>query len=166
MRLPLAALTVLLAVLLQSTLLGGLRLADGPLDLPLLLVIAWAVAGGAEEGLLWALLAGLATDLVSAAPFGVSALALVATVLAVRLLAGSTFTNSTFLPVIAGFVGTLAHGVVLALVVQIAGWSMPWLPTLADVILPSAILNALLITPLYWIVSAIVRRSQPILGFG
>lgn len=58
-----------LAALLQGAVLA--QVADGPrLDLALLVVLAWSMLRGVAEGTVAGLTAGLALDLLSAAPFG------------------------------------------------------------------------------------------------
>ena len=66
------------AALLQATLLADYQVAGVHPDLVLLAVVGWAALHRLEDGLLWATLGGISTDLLSAGPFGSSVLALVA----------------------------------------------------------------------------------------
>lgn len=66
------------AALLQATLLVDYRVAGVHPDLVLLAVVGWAALHRLQDGLLWATLGGVSIDLLSAGPFGVSVLALVA----------------------------------------------------------------------------------------
>ena len=62
------------AVLMQSTVLAGLRLAGVRPDLLVLVVVAVAMASGATGGAVFGFVAGLVADLLFDLPVGVSAL--------------------------------------------------------------------------------------------
>lgn len=153
------------AVILQSTVLSGWRVGESTPNLPLVLVTVWAIVGGLEAGLIWALLAGLLTDLVSAGPFGASAFALALAAVAAVFIGRSTFTNSTLLPLAAIALATIVYTLALGLAMQVAGWRTPWVPTLTRVVLPSLALNVALIIPLYWSAATISRRRALLVGF-
>ena len=75
MRRPLVLAAVLVvAVLLQSTVLAGLRLAGVRPDLLVLAVVAVAMASDATTGAVFGFVAGLVADLLFDLPVGVSAL--------------------------------------------------------------------------------------------
>jgi len=61
---------LMLASILQSVWVEGLRVLGGRPDLALLLVVAWAVIRGADEGALWGFVAGVFCDLLSGSSFG------------------------------------------------------------------------------------------------
>jgi rod shape-determining protein MreD len=83
-RRPLVLAAVLvLAVLLQSTVLAGLRLAGVRPDLLVLAVVAVAMASDATTGAAFGFVAGLVADLLFDLPVGVSALVYTATGFAV-----------------------------------------------------------------------------------
>lgn len=153
------------AVVLQSTVLAGLRIGDSTFNLPLVLVTVWAIVGGLEDGLIWALLTGLFTDLVSAAPFGASPFALALAAVAAVFIGRSTFTNSTLLPLAAVTLATIVYTLALGVAMQVAGWRTPWVPTLTRVVLPSIALNIALIIPIYWSAATIIRRRALLVGF-
>jgi rod shape-determining protein MreD len=78
-RRPLVLAAVLVvAVLLQSTVLAGLRLAGVRPDLLVLAVVAVAMASDATTGAVFGFVAGLVADLLFDLPVGVSALVYVA----------------------------------------------------------------------------------------
>jgi rod shape-determining protein MreD len=83
-RRPLVLAAVLVvAVLLQSTVLAGLRLAGVRPDLLVLAVVAVAMASDATTGAAFGFVAGLVADLLFDLPVGVSALVYTATGFAV-----------------------------------------------------------------------------------
>lgn len=68
---------LLLAALLNSTLMAEFRIGGGAPDLVFLLVVSWALLGDVEEALTWAVIGGVMQDLLSVAPLGTSSLGLV-----------------------------------------------------------------------------------------
>jgi rod shape-determining protein MreD len=61
-------------VLFQTTVMPHIHILGVQPDLLLMVVTSWSLLRGAEAGMLWALIAGVALDLVSGAPFGMSTL--------------------------------------------------------------------------------------------
>ena len=159
-------LTALAIVLLQSTLLVGWRIGEAQVHLALLLVIAWTVGAGVEAGLVRALLVGVLTGFVSAAPFGAEAVALMCAVAVAAGLRRSVLGRSNLLPLLAGGAATIGYQVGLALVFTLAGVNVGWLHLLVAKILPSTLLHAALSVPCIWIVGQMTRRRQLYPSFG
>ncbi len=67
-----------LAALLQVSLLPALQIGGVYPNLPLVIVVAWALLRGARSAVIWALIAGLWLDLLSSRSFGGYTLGLVA----------------------------------------------------------------------------------------
>lgn len=70
MRIGLAVSVPLLAALLQGGVAGLVTIVGAFPSLPVLAAASWSVAVGAREGLWWAFVGGLATDVLSAGPLG------------------------------------------------------------------------------------------------
>lgn len=85
MRIALAIAVPVTAALLQAA-VGPLSVVGGAFpNMPILVAASWSVATGAREGLWWAFIAGLATDLLSGGPLGAFAVASLPGVLLVGL---------------------------------------------------------------------------------
>jgi rod shape-determining protein MreD len=85
MRIALAIAVPLAAALLQGA-VGPLAVVGGAFpNMPILVAASWSVAAGAREGLWWAFIAGLATDLLSGGPLGAFTVASLPGVLLVGL---------------------------------------------------------------------------------
>jgi rod shape-determining protein MreD len=69
-RLLLAVLVPLVAAVLQGAVPAVLPIAGAFPTLPVLAAASWSVATGAREGLWWAFIGGLATDMLSGGPLG------------------------------------------------------------------------------------------------
>jgi len=85
MRIALAIAVPVAAALLQAA-VGPLAIVGGAFpNVPILVAASWSVATGAREGLWWAFIAGLATDLLSGGPLGAFTVASLPGVLLVGL---------------------------------------------------------------------------------
>ena len=63
-----SAVVLSLAAILQSTLLPHFAILGVKVNLVLLLVTSWSIRRGIESGLPWALIGGVAIDVLSAGP--------------------------------------------------------------------------------------------------
>ncbi len=135
-------------------------IAGVKVDLVLLLVVAWSIRRGIEEGIVWALIGGLAVDLLSTGPFGASVVgfgfaAVLAGSLGPMLRQVSVLLPLTITP-LASIVATLCSALVMAAV----GWPVPWPATVALVVLPAAVLDSLAMFVVYPVVSMADRRPH------
>ncbi|MEE9508490.1 MAG: rod shape-determining protein MreD, partial [Anaerolineales bacterium] len=69
-------LLVVLAIT-QSTIINDLTLLEGRPDLILIAVVSWGIIGRYRESMVWGLIGGLALDLLSGLPLGVTAINLI-----------------------------------------------------------------------------------------
>jgi rod shape-determining protein MreD len=109
-------LAIAVAALVQAAVLPDLILVQVRPNLVLVLVLLWTITRGAREGALWAFGAGLFLDLLTLAPLGVHALALLSVVGVSALARSRRFSLGLLLPMAAALAATLVHdGVLLAL---------------------------------------------------
>ncbi len=141
-------LLVLIAVL-QATLVSRLALWGVFVDLPVLVVVSWSLLRGPREGMLWGFIAGVAVDLLSGAPFGAATLSLIAVGFLSGLGKTSVFAAvdsevGIVFPVVMAFLATVLYDLFFLFIVWISGHTVAWLDSLLRIILPSAVLNAVL----------------------
>jgi len=140
---------LILAAVVQSTLAHLFRVGNVKPDLVLLVVISWSLLRGSREGVVWGLLGGLGLDLFSGAPFGASAVGL----MAAGLLAGEGETNifkgNILLPVFFAPLGTVTYYGALLVVFALIGQPLPMVSSFSQVILPAAVMNAAVIPFVY-----------------
>ncbi len=158
---PFFALLLVAAALAQATILPAL----GPLAvLPnptLVLLLVWSALRGVGEGLLWVFVAGLLLDVLAMDSLGANGLAL----LVVAILAGPArrrfFHSGMVFPLLLALLATIVHALVLVTLRAAAdGGSMLPVGAVAKSIVLQALLNALLVPPLY-LVAAWVDRWAP-----
>lgn len=70
MRVALAFVVPLVAALVQGAVASLISVGGAFPSMPVLVAASWSVAAGAREGLWWAFVGGLATDVLSAGPLG------------------------------------------------------------------------------------------------
>jgi rod shape-determining protein MreD len=148
---------LLAAAILQTSVVPHLAVRGVFPDLPLLIVVNWSLVRGAREGIVWGFVAGVAVDLLSGAPFGAATLSLMVVGL-VSGLASATVVRARFvLPPVTVFLATLLYDLVFLSVVQVVGHPVDWGGTLLRIALPSALLNAVLTPPFFWITRTLDR---------
>lgn len=135
---------LVVVALVQATIVPHLTIWGVYPDLPLLVVVSWSLLRGAREGMVWGFIAGVAVDLFSGAPFGAATLGLLAVSFLSGLGQATVYRAHVVLPLLVMFLATIVYDLVFLLVVRISGEPVDWLASLLRVILPSAVLNAVL----------------------
>jgi rod shape-determining protein MreD len=147
------------SALLQSTLLPQVKLFGVQPDLVLLTVVSWSLLRGSQEGMLWALIGGLALDALSSARLGVNTLPL----LLISFLAGlwqrGMVRLDILIPLLATPVATLVYQSAMVALLKLLGWPGTWGASLRHSILPSMLLNTLLMPALYVLLRWMHRRT-------
>ena len=156
----LALALLVIAAVLQTTLVAPLPLLGGRPDLVLLVVLALALAGGRGAGAVAGFAGGLLGDIWSTQPLGTAALVLCAlgylAGMASRELAGSTVLALAAVA-IATVLALVGEGVVLGIV---GDASLQW-PVLLREVPTSVLYDVLLAPPLLAAVARLHRRLHP-----
>ena len=157
-----------LVALVEATVLPHLRVGNAQPDLTLLVVGAWSLRRGVEEGAAWAFIGGIVLDLLSAGPGTAMTLALLAgsLVLGIDPSTGTgrrqsqSFGENPLVLIGGVLVGTLAFHVVLLTMLQLVGLSPDWLNAGARVIVPRIALNLVLMPFVYRPLGWLDRRTR------
>lgn len=153
---------LLLAAVIQSSVLPHVAILGVKADLVLLLVIAWSIRHGVEEGLIWAFIGGIAIDVLSAAPFGVSILAFGCAALLAGSFGPGMRKASVLLPLaltpLASIIATLCAALALAALGRMISWPV----IVALVVLPAAALDSLVMLIVYPLVSLVDQRLSTV----
>ena len=140
---------LVLAVLVQVTLLSRLRPLGVSPDLLVVMVSCWALLAGLTEGAAWAFFAGLGLDLVAGLPLGTSSLALLCACLPARLGINQMFGTNLLLPVTIVAAATVIDGVAMIVLSSLRGQPLSWLSFIVNIILPETALNIALVPLVY-----------------
>jgi len=160
-----------LTALAEATLLPHLRVGNAQPDLTMLLVGAWSMRRGVEEGAVWAFIGGAVLDLLSAGPFTASMFGLLAVSIVLgidpttgfgRRQARSLSGNSLAL-IVGVFLATLAFHSVLLFALRIASGAdrpLDWLDAGVRVVLPRTVFNLVLMPFVYQLLGWLDRRTH------
>ncbi len=149
-----------LLAIFQGTAAPQIRIASGYPDLLLLVILAWALIEP-DDGYVWALIGGIAVDLISGGPFGASVLGYLAVVFAADRISGGLFRDRVALPLVLAFAGTFAFHSVYLIVLRLFGWPIDIGDAAIRVMLPAALLNMLLSPIVSRLMTALHRRIVP-----
>ncbi|MCL4251147.1 MAG: rod shape-determining protein MreD [Anaerolineae bacterium] len=158
MRALIAFILVVLAAVLQGTFNPQIRILGGEPDLVFLLVLAWAARAPLQEALLLAFAGGISIDLLSAAPLGLSTLALLPVVFTVDAVREQLFGFGFPLVLIFVAAGTILVKLIFFFGASVAGFALPPVAALAYTILPTMVYNLVGILPIYVAVRWLARR--------
>jgi rod shape-determining protein MreD len=155
---PLFGMLLLIAAFVQAAVLPYVLPIEVAPNLVLILIFLWSLRRGVGEAVIWAFGIGILIDLLALDPLGLNGLALLPAVLLAPLSRRRFFQSGLVVPIlvvgVATFVGGLA---LLGLRGLIVGPAVP-AAVAVRVIVPQALLNALLVPPLYVLVGWLDRR--------
>ncbi len=151
------------AALLQTTLSPYIKITNVHPDLVLILVIAWTILRGLEDGLVWAFIGGLSLDFVSGAPFGVFTLTMLLSTLTAGLFHGRVVGSSIVLPLGLAFPLSLLFNVLALLFLNLLGRPVVWIDAFSNVLFPVALYNTgvmMLLFPLLYLLNRWLTPQQ------
>lgn len=152
--------TLLGLALLQSTVVPRFTLLGVHPDLMLLAVTSWSLLRGSAEGMLWALIGGLAMDLFSGAPLGVCTLPLLIVGFLSGLSEKTVFRLDLLIPILVIPLASLLYGTGMWVILRVLGWPAVWGQSLTQVILPGALVNTLAMPAVYLALRVLYRRRR------
>lgn len=160
MTLPFAALSALIAAIIETSVLAELPLAGATVDLVLICAAVATVVLGIEDGLVLAFVGGLLIDmLVPARPLGAATLAMLLTLGVAFLVARTVGPGRRLVSIGLVLILTAIYHVLFALIL-VATAEAPFALDLTA-ILVGAVLNALCAIPLAAFFGVIERRFGP-----
>ncbi|MDI7276240.1 MAG: rod shape-determining protein MreD [Anaerolineae bacterium] len=153
-----------LSALLQVTLMPHLAIAGVQPDLVLAAVVSWALHQGPTDGAVGGILAGLALDLLSGAPFGMHSFAMTIVGAAAGLAAALVPREHAMLLPGMAILCTVLQQATCVWVLRAAGWPLDWSQAVVTMVIPAALLNLSLTVILYPLVGRLrrqVSREEP-----
>ncbi len=151
----------LLVAIVQTTLVPLLPTGDAKPDLFLVIVVAWGIVRGGGEATLWGLGGGLVLDLLSGVPFGLQTLGLGGLGLLADLMETNFFRTNILVPLAAIAVATFLYHILEAAAMQTFGYPIYWESFLLHQVIPTAILNIILMPFIYAALRRLHQREHP-----
>lgn len=153
---------LILALMVQLSIVSNLPLLGGTADLVMVILIAWALQENVKSAWVWAIVGGVLTSALSALPNFTPLICCLLIVGLIRLLRRRVWQ----IPILVMFIGivlgtTLQHLVSLT-VLFISGTNLPLTESLSWVTLPSILLNLLIALPVYAIMTDLAKVVYPV----
>jgi rod shape-determining protein MreD len=155
-------LSLLVAYILQISIIAQTPLISGTADLILVFLLAWSIQEEADNIWLWTVIIGVFVSLFSAMPFYAPLLTYMGAVGISKLLQRRVWQIPIIGMFLSTFLGTFLQHAFYVLVLQITGAPIHWRESLDLVILPSVLLNLIFALPVYAIASDLAGRVYPL----
>ena len=152
---------LILSVVLQSAIVSRISLLSGFADLPLVLVIAWALQNGVTTAWHWALTAAVIVAFVSGIPWIIPVVSYLIVVLMARLLQQRIWQAPLLAMFVVTFVGSLFMYTFSYMILSLFGTPISFTDAFGLVALPSILLNMLLAVPAFWLMRDLARWAHP-----
>jgi len=161
MRNLVAVPVILLAVMLQSSIVSRITLLSGAADLPLVMLAAWALQDEVESAWHWAVAASLLVGFISGIHWSVPVLSYLTVVALAQLFQRRVWQAPLLAMFSVTFLGTMSMSVFSFIVLQVFGISLPLSDVFGLITLPSILLNMLLAIPAYAVMRDLARWVYP-----
>jgi len=129
------------AAIIHSVVVPRLAIAHVRPDLPVLLVVVWALLYGGSGALIIGFVAGLRMDVLSGGPMGGSSLALMGVALVAGVSYNRFFRSNLLVPIASIAVGTLVYSYLYWGVLALTNHWLPFWDTTTRLILPAMVYN-------------------------
>jgi len=152
---------LMIAAVIDSSVLAQFRYFNGQPSLVLMLVIAWSLLNELGDALPWAIIGGIFVDIISLAPVGTTSLGYTLGVVAIHYLFGQMTQRNIFIPPTSAFIATLIHQAVLLIVLTFIGHRIPLRGAFVSWTLPTLLFNCLGILIVFPIMRRIINFFRP-----
>jgi rod shape-determining protein MreD len=156
------ALSLVVAYVLQTTIVAQTPLVNGTADLILLFFAAWSLQERVHNSWLWAVIGGVLISLLSAMPFYVPLIGYLGVVGIAKLLQRRVWQAPILAMFIVTLLATLLQQFLYVVALQVSGAPIAWGQALDAVIFPSVLLNLLFALPMFALVNDLVGRMYPL----
>ena len=147
-----------LLTIFQTVILPRFSPFEANPSLPFLVALALSLLSNSEEGVIWAFIGGLFMDIFTIAPAGGLSLSYVAGVFVASTMIDLLPPNRLLIAVISAVVATIIQQLVYLVYLRIFG-----IPVNANplIFVQVILMQAILILPIYWLISLIKRLMRP-----
>lgn len=140
---------LMLAVIIQSSIVSRIPLLRGYADLTLVIVIAWSLQEGVTTAWHWAVVAGALTSFVTGLPWSIPMSAFLAAIFLSTMLQKRLWQAPLIALFSVTFIASLFSHLLSFVYLNIIGASVPFTEAFSLVILPSLLLNLLIAIPVF-----------------
>jgi len=149
------------ASVLQNTIVTQVQLLYGAADLVMLVLIAWILQSDQSPHLLFGIAAGLMVGISSALPFWLPVIGYSFLVWFVMIAQRRIWQVPVWLLLISTFLGSLLISGLEIVYLLVTGFPVDLVEFLNIVLLPSLVLNMIIVLPIYGVVGEIAKAIYP-----
>lgn len=157
MRNLVAVPVILLAVILQSSIVSRITLLTGAADLPLVMLAAWAMQDDVETAWHWAIATGVLVGFVSGLSWVVPLASYILVIVLAQVLQRRVWQAPLLAMFSVTFLGTIGLSVFSLVVLRFSGISLAIADAFGLVTLPGILLNMLLAIPVFAVMRDLAR---------
>jgi rod shape-determining protein MreD len=161
MRNLIAVPVILLAVVLQSSVVSRITLLSGYADLPLIMIAAWSLQDPVDTAWHWAVAVGALVGFVSGISWVVPVAGYVAVVALARILQMRVWQAPLLAMFSITFLGTVVLDVLVFTVLRLSGVIIPFQDAFGLQTLPRILLNLVFAVPVYAVMRDLARWTYP-----
>jgi cytochrome b subunit of formate dehydrogenase len=161
MRNLIAIPVIILAVILQSSIVSRVTFLSGMADLPLVMLAAWALQDEVETAWHWAVATGVFVGFVSGISWVVPMLSYLFVIALAQVLQRRIWQAPLLAMFSITFLGTIGSSVISLVVLQLSGISLPIADVFGLLTLPGILLNMLLAIPTFAVMRDVARWVYP-----
>ncbi len=151
-----------LAIILQSSIIGQVRLLSGYADLLLLILAAWALQERVKSAWHWAVVACLLIGFVSSMPWPVVVIGYLGVIFMAQILQRRVWQAPLLAMFSVIFIGTIFIHLVSFVVLRVLGTPLPFEDVISLITLPSLLLNMLFSIPVYALMRDLAHWVYPL----
>jgi rod shape-determining protein MreD len=152
---------LLVAAILNATVMAELRVWQGAPDLVFLVVITWALLAGAREALVWAIVGSIFQDALSLVPLGTSALGMILVIIMTDLTIGQVSRRNLAAPLLVMIIGTPVYHLAILAVLWMTDQAVPLSSALIYVTLPTLVYHLVFVLPVFRAIGLVHRWLTP-----
>ena len=161
MRNLIAVPVIILAVILQSSIVSRMTFLAGFADFPLVMLAAWALQDEVETAWHWAIATGILVGFVSAIPWLVPLSSYLFVIALAQVLQRRIWQAPLLAMFSITFLGTVGSSFFSLVVLRFSGISLSAADVLGVLTLPSILLNMLLAIPVFAVMRDLARWVYP-----
>jgi hypothetical protein len=161
MRNLIAVPVILLAVVLQSSVVSRITLLSGYADLPMIMIAAWSLQDPVDTAWHWAVAVGALVGFVSGISWVVPVAGYVAVVALARILQMRVWQAPLLAMFSITFLGTVVLDVLVFTVLRLSGVIIPFQDAFGLQTLPRILLNLVFAVPVYAVMRDLANWTYP-----
>lgn len=162
MRNLIAVPVLLLAVILQSSIVSRVTLLSGIADLPMVMLAAWAMQDEVETAWHWAIAMGILVGFISGLSWLVPLLSYLFVIALAQVLQRRVWQAPLLAMFSVTFLGTIGSSFFSVVVLRFSGISLPVADVFGLLTLPAILLNMLLAIPVFAVMRDLARWVYPV----